>query len=519
MESFLDVKTRTLWSFWVNVKSSAKGPLIFKGRGGTIIGKLKKEFMMTFSPTVNGVGFSLRNKDSLSITALILNSLRILLLIFVFFPQNISASQTVSEGALIRDGEIEEILKSYLTPIFKAAGLNPTSARLYIIHSKDVNAFAMGGGRIAVTTGLLLKADSALQVMGVLAHETAHLAGNHTIRGAEAYERALLQGLLGTLGGVAAGLAGSPEAAVGLILGSQEFAKNNFLKFSRTQESAADQGATRFLDHLGYSSQGMLEFMQTLRKDELFSEQYIDPYASTHPLHSERIDFFRSHLSRSPHAQKSLPKIFEDDFKRLQVKLTAFTTTPDVTLSRFVSTDQSLLARYGRAIAHFQNSHIEDSLREIDSLTQEFPSDPYFWDLKGQVLFETGKLNESAKAYEKAVKLSSHIPLFRVSWAHAMIESNDPHKLETAFSELLRAKTEEPENPLTYRLLAVCYGKKGQVDLAALSLAEMALVVGDLKTAEQQAKRSLHFLKNDPANQARAKDILEEVKRLQESSF
>lgn len=439
----------------------------------------------------------------------------IIFLIFLLFPIKLFASSAPAEGALIRDAELEEILKSYITPIFKVAGLNPKSITLFIIHSKEVNAFAMGGGKIAVTTGFLLKTTSALQIIGVLAHETAHIAGNHIIRGADAYEKALLQGLLGTLGGVGAVLAGSPEAGIGLMLGSQEFAKSDFLKFNRSQESSADQGAARFLDHLGYSSRGLLEFMQILRKDDLLFEQYVDPYALTHPLHSERIDFFRSHLSRSPHTDTSLPKKFDENFDRLQVKLAAFTIDPDIILSRFESHDQSLLARYGRAIAHFQDSHIEESLREIDSLLQEFPHDPYFWDLKGQILFESGKIQESTKAYEKAVKLAPHIPLFRVSLAHALIESNDPHKLEIAYSELLRAKTEEADNPFTYRLLAIYYGKKGKIDLVALSLAEMALIIGDLKTADQQANRTLHLLKNDPTNQGRAKDILEEVRRLQ----
>lgn len=439
---------------------------------------------------------------------------RTLLFVFLLLPVKVLASQTVAEGALIRDAEIEEVLKSYLTPIFEVAGLNPNTIHLHVIHSKEVNAFAMGGGRVAVTTAFLLKASSALQIMGVFAHETAHLAGNHVIRGAEAYERALLQGLLGTLGGVAAGLAGSPEAAIGLILGSQEFAKSSFLKFNRAQESAADQGAARYLDKLGYSSQGLLEFMQILRKDDLLGEQYVDPYALTHPLHTERIDFFRNHLGRSPHSQSLLPKEFDDGFDRMQVKLTAFTMSPEVTFSRFPATDRSLLARYGRAIAHFQNSQVDESLKELDSLIQEFPNDPHFWDLKGQILFESGKMQEAAQAYEKAVKLGPKIPLFRVSWAQVLLESGDPHKLETAHLELLRAKTEEQDNPFTYRLLAIYYGKKEKIDMAALSLAEMALVVGDLKVAEQQAKRSLHFLKNDPAHQARANDILEEVKRL-----
>jgi len=439
---------------------------------------------------------------------------RILFVLFFVFPVKLWASQGAGEGTLIRDGEIEETLKSYIRPIFEVAGLNPQSLQLYIIHSSEVNAFAMGGGRVAVTTAFLLKAKSALQVIGVMAHETAHLAGHHIVRGVDAFEKALMQGLIGTLGGVAAGLAGSPDVAMGILLGSQELAKSQLLKFSRSQESAADQGAARFLDKLGYSSRGLLEFMETLHHDDLLAEQYIDPYAMTHPMHSERISFFRAHLGTSSHAEKGLPKELEDNFERLQVKLAAFTGSPDVIFSRFPSTDQSLLARYGRAIAYFQNSHIEESLKEVNSLLEEFPQDPYFWDLKGQILFESGKIKESTKAYEKAVKLSPRLSLFRVSWAHSLLESNDPHLLEKAFSELLRAKTEEPDNPFTYRLLAVCYGKQGRIDLAALSLAEMALLIEDLKMAEQQAKRSLQLLKNDPHNQVRAKDILQEVKRL-----
>lgn len=445
--------------------------------------------------------------------------LTLTLFIGLFFTLKPLVASPPAEGAMIRDAEVEQVLKSYLTPIFRVAGLNPNTIRLYIIHSKEVNAFAMGGGRIAVTTGFLLKAKSALQVMGVLAHETAHIAGNHVIRGVDAYEKALLQGLLGTLGGVAAGLAGSPEAAMAMILGSQEFAKSGFLKFTRSQESAADQGAARFLDKLEYSSKGLLEFMQILHKDDLLLEHYVDPYALTHPLHSERIDFFRTHLNQSPYANRGLPKEFDESFARVQVKLTAFTLSPDVTLSQFDANNHSLLARYGRAIAHFQNSHIEDSLKEVDSLIQEFPQDPHFWDLKGQILFESGKIHESASAYEKAVQLSPQTPLLRVNWAHALIESNDPQKLETAYSELLRATTEEPDNPFAFRLLAIYYGKKERVGLAALSLAEMALIVGDLKAAEQQAKRSQHLLKNEPTHQARAKDILEEIKRLEKTTL
>lgn len=440
---------------------------------------------------------------------------RLLFLLFLLLPLKTEAS--VPEGAVIQDAEIEATLKSYVQPIFKVAGLNPKSLTIYIIHTQEVNAFAMAGGSLAVTTGLLLKAKSALQLIGVLAHETAHIAGNHVVRGAEAYEKALMQMILGTVGGVAAGIAGSPEAAMALILGSQEVAKSHFLKFSRTQESSADQGAARFLDKLGYSSEGLLEFMQILHKDDLLAEQFIDPYAITHPLHTERIDFFRAHLNRSPHREGKLPKEFDDNFARMQMKLSAFTADPNEILALFKQKADSLLSCYGRAIAYFRNIQTEESLKEINDLLQKFPQDPYFWELKGQILFESGKIQDSAKAYEQAVKLRPDIPYFRLSLAQSLIEGGDESHLERAHRELLRAKTEEPDSPSTYRLLAVYYGKRGKIDLAALSLAEMSLCAGDLKTAEEQAKRSLHLLKNDPVNEARAKDILEEVKRLKES--
>ncbi len=433
-------------------------------------------------------------------------------IIFLLLPIKLYAS----EDTLLRDAEIEDVLKSYINPLFKVAGLNPKSLQLYIVNSNEVNAFAMGGGRIALNTGLLLKATSALQVIGVLAHETAHLADNHIIRGIDAYEKAILQSLIGTIGGIGTMLAGNPEAGMAILLSSQHLVERGLLKFSRTQEGSADQGAARFLDSLGWSSLGMLEFMDLLRKDDLLSEQFVDPYVLTHPLKSERVDFFRSHFNRSPNAKSQLPPGFEDNFKRIQVKIIAFTQSPAKIFAQFQPTDPSLLARYGRAIAYFKTSEIKKSFTEIDSLLKDYPQDAFFWDLKGQILFETGKIKEATKAYDKAVTLRPDIPLLRVNYAHALIETGDKNLLEKAFSELLRAKTEEPDNPFTHRLLAVYHGKKGETGLAALYLAEMSLGVDDLKTAEQQAKRALHFLKIDPVNHTRAKDILEEVKRQKE---
>jgi len=441
-----------------------------------------------------------------------------LLLLLALIPCQVIAGANLPNESLIRDAEIEDVLESYTTPLFKAAGLNPESMHLFIINSKEVNAFAMGGGQIAIHTGLILRANSALQVIGVLAHETAHVAGNHILRGIDAYKDALFQQLLSTIGGLAIGLAGSPEAATAILLGSQDMIEKGLLKFSRSQEGAADQGAARFLDSLGYSSRGLLEFMEILKKDDFMVEHNVDPYTMTHPLKAERIDFFKSHLEKSPHAQANLSDEFETNFKRIQIKISAFIEKPEKTLRQFPPSDTTLFGRYARAIAYFQNSQVQEALGEVNSLLKDNPRDAFFWDLKGQILFDSGKIKEAVNAYNEAVHLRPDIPLLRVSLAHALLESGDKSLLERALSELLRAKTEEGDHPFTYRLLAVYYGKTGQTGLAALSLAEMALQFGDFKMAEQQAKRSKHLLKGDPINYARAKDIEQEIKRQKESN-
>lgn len=426
------------------------------------------------------------------------------------------ATSIPKEGTLIRDAEIEDVVKTYLTDLFKAAKLNPKQIELFIIHTNAVNAFAMAGNKIGINTGFLLKTKSASQLMGVLAHETAHIQDNHIIRGIDAIEKSLLQTLIGTIGGLGAVFAGQPDAGMAIILGSQELAKSHFLKFSRTQEGSADQGAARLLDSLGYSSRGLLEFLQMLHQDNFFLEQYVDPYAITHPLTSERIDFFKSHTQNSPHANAELPQNYEENFQKIKAKLTAFLQNPGKTLTTYKSSDTSEIARYSRAIAYLQSSQMKGALLEVNNLITEYPKNPFYWELKGQILFESGKSKDASMAFGESVKLRSDIPLLRVNYAHALLEIEGADKaiLDKALKELLRAKTEEPNNPLVYRLLAVCYGKQQNLGMAALSLAEMALAIEDLKMAEEQGKRSEQLLKNDPKNLSRAKDLLQEVKRL-----
>lgn len=417
----------------------------------------------------------------------------------------------------IRDAEIEDVLKSYVEPLFEAASLNPKNANIYIVNSSLVNASATFGHTMFINTGLLLKAKSAEQVVGVLAHETAHIAKGHLVHRFKKLENLSFHSLLGLIGGIALGAAGQPEAGVSLILGSSHIAERAFLHFNRSQEGAADQGAIKILEKLNWPARGLLEFMEMLSYDELLSDELKDPYVLTHPLSQIRVDFFRDYLSQNSQEKTSLPKGFEEKFQRIKTKIAAFIQTPGKTLLQYKENDKSSYARYARSIAHMKRGDLAAALENVNSLLEEFSKDAFFWDLKGQILFENGKLQEAANCYKRALELKPHIPYLRVLWAQTLLAQEDNKFLQVALTELLRAKTEEKNDPLTWRLLAVVYGKLNQSAEASLCLAELALLQGDFKEAKKQAKRSLqhHAVSTE---KLRAEEIIQEVERIEEKN-
>ncbi|MBK6703197.1 MAG: M48 family metalloprotease [Caulobacteraceae bacterium] len=155
------------------------------------------------------------------------------------------AAQTASAQALIRDAEIEDTLRQYTNPLLDAAGLRREDVRIYIVNEDNVNAFVAQGQNIFINTGLIMRADRPNEVIGVLAHETGHIAGGHLSRSREAMNQSVGPMLISIGLGVLAIAAGAPDAGAALIAGSQGFAMANFVRFTQVQESAADQaGAT-----------------------------------------------------------------------------------------------------------------------------------------------------------------------------------------------------------------------------------------------------------------------------------
>jgi len=430
----------------------------------------------------------------------------ILSLSFFVTLKSVQAAPVIQEGSIIRDSEIEAILLEIMHPIFRVAGLDPKLLNLYIVASSEINAAASIDFSIFINTALITKAKNLDEVVGVLAHETGHLSLGHVARFQDSINRSSLIAMASAALGIVAAIAGSPDAAMGAMMAGQQIAMGSLMHYSQGQEASADQAAVRFLDKLGWTAKGLESFMAYLAKQELRSVDRQDAYMRTHPLSSLRVDMLNSAIGQLKTQGKPLPSRLYERFDRMVVKIKAFMNSPMTTLIQHPPSKTTTLDRYARAIAYYRNGDLQRSLMELDPLLDQNPKDPYLHELKGQILFENGKVAEAYAAYQRALSLAPDNPLIRLSAVQAALELPQVD-LTKELRELHLVLRKESKNPMAWHLLAVIHGRQGNKGLLALALSEKALTLGNPELALSQAKRALHLAKEKTAL-VRANDIV-----------
>ena len=434
----------------------------------------------------------------------------VILLLGALLPQRADADRL----RLIRDAEIESIIRTYATPLFQAAGLSPQGIKLYLVQDRTLNAFVAGGLNMFINTGLLMQAEHPGQVIGVIAHETGHLSGGHLATRGTALEQtrgALIATYLLGLGAALATGEGGVGAAV--ISGGQDVALRGLLQYTRTQESSADQAAVTLLQATGQSPRGLLEFMEKLKGQEVLLTDNQDPYLRTHPLTQERITFLENALRQSPYADTPPSAELVVMHDRMLAKLIGFLQPLGQVLRVYPEDDTSLPARYARAIAYYRVPDIEQALGEIDGLLAEAPGDPYFRELKGQMLLEHGRVAEALPEYQAAANALPNAPQIRQALAKAQIQLDDREMDRAALSNLAETLRQEPNNPSAWRLAAVAHGRLGDQGMTALSLAESALARGRFAEARDRANHAIGLLQENSASWLRAQDLKNEAER------
>lgn len=419
-----------------------------------------------------------------------------------------ATSAMAADKTGIRDAEIERILRGYSEPLFTAAGLDAKSVNIYIINDDSLNAFVAGGQNVFINTGMITSLKSPNELKGVIAHETGHISGGHLVRGMDAMGKAQIPMVIGMLAGVAAIAAGAPDLGLGLLVGSQSIAQREFFSYSRTQEAAADQAGVKLLEATGQSPRGMYAVFDLFADQEALSGAKQDPFVRTHPLSRERASTLRGMVDKSAFRDRQDSDRELKEYEMMVAKLRGFIETPTVVMRRYPASDQSKPARYARAAAYFRAADLERALPQIDSLLAEEPENPYFWELRGQMLVESSRPLEGVPAYRKAVQYGPNEPLLRIGLGSALLATEQPGDVPEAIKHLKAALRDEPENAMAWYYLADAHSRTGEDALASLATAERFFSIRRYPQAVSFAQRALPSLKENGRDWQRANDII-----------
>ena len=399
---------------------------------------------------------------------------------------------------LIRDTEAEQLLRDYTRPLLRAAGMEKQNIQMVIINEASFIAFVADGRRIFVNTGALMQSETPNQIIGVLAHETGHLAGGHLAKLREQLANAQTQMIIAMLLGAGALVAGSrtgagsglSQAGLAAVQGPQEMIRRNLLSYQRQQEENADRAGVKYLTTTGQSARGMYETFKRFTNDSLFAARGADPYLQSHPMPSERVAALEGLARSTPYWDKKDDPALQLRHDMVRAKISAFMERPDTVYRRYQASNSALPARYARAIVTYRHGDLRSAIAQIDALIQEQPNNPYFYEVRGQALLEGGRPAEAIAPLRRAVQLSNNAPLIEMLLGQALVATNNSAHTEEAIAILRAAVSRETEAPLGFSQLAMAYGRKGDYAQADLASAQAAYLRGDNKTARELASRA-----------------------------
>ena len=389
---------------------------------------------------------------------------------------------------LISDEETEQLLAQITRPLFQAAGLPFNRNEVYIVEDNSLNAFVADGNNLFIHTGTIIAADTPEELAGVIAHETGHIQGGHILR-QKLKNQSLQEVSLASaiLAGAAAAVSGRGDVAMAAMLGSQTSILTHYTRYRTEEERSADEAAIKLLAKTRQSPEGMLTFMKRIAAQNRMQGIEETPYFRTHPVTVERITFFEDALQKS--AVLPSDKL-QNSFERVKAKLYAYLNAPQQTLRKYPSGNQSIAARYARAVAYFKQLQLAKANKELDSLIAEEPNNPYFHELKGQMYLETGKIKPAKAEYQKAVKLLPGSALLQISYAQAILEDEpDKNEVQKAVNLLNQSVIKHPTG-FAWLLLARAYGLQGNEAAANYASAEYSLRIGAFEVARDQLKQA-----------------------------
>lgn len=437
-----------------------------------------------------------------------------LILAGLIAPRAALAQGTIT---IVRDAEIETLMRDYARPIFRAAGISGDAGEIILVNDRSFNAFVADGQRIFINLGAIMQTETPNELIGVIAHEAGHIHGGHLARLRQEIQNAQVLSIASMLLGGAAAVGasrsnvGNPGAGVaGIVGGGADMAQRTLLAYQRSEEMAADQAAVRFLNATGQSPMGMISVFRRFADEAMFRSN-LDPYMMSHPMPQERIAQLERLVAQSPHRNRQDSAQLQARHDLARAKIFGFAERPETVLRRYPPSDNSLASRYARAIVAHRSGRMRDAIGLMDELIRAQPQNAYFHELRGQILLESANPQDAVTSLRRAVELAPNATPIRTRYGEALLATGNAANLERAIEQLRRVIRQEPEVPDAYRPLAMAYGRTGQVGRAELAIAQHYFYAGDIRMAQNQAHRAMNSLVEGTPEWLRAKDIFDYV--------
>ncbi len=417
------------------------------------------------------------------------------------------AAAQEADASILRDSETELLFNDISRPLIRAAGLDPKSVNVVLLNDSEINAFVATGQTVYIHSGLIQAVDNVNQLQGVIAHELGHVAGGHSIRLQQGAREATGITIATLVLGALAIAAGAGDAGMGIMAAGQQAALGKFLAFSRTQEASADQAAVKYLHAAGISGKGMLQFFAKLQNQEYRLAIYAkDSYDRTHPLDSERIQALEQTFKADPAWNAPIDPGLEARFERVKAKLNGY-IDPRRAVTKYPESDQSVPAHYARAYAYHLSGYPDKAQSEADALLATDPQDPFFLELKGQILLEGGKPREAIAPLREATRRSGNMPLIAAMLGHALVATEDAKNFAEAKEVLKVAVSRDNQNPFAWYQLGIIYDREGDEARAALATAERSNLEANPKLAYSSARMAMAGIPAGTPDFLRAQDI------------
>ena len=433
---------------------------------------------------------------------------RVIGYLLVAITLSLAAVRPALAQSILRDAETEALLTDMTAPLVTAAGLSPRDVKVVLVNDDSINAFVAGGQIVYVNSGTLQAAKTANEVQGVIAHELGHITGGHVSLSGRGFQEATGITLLSVVLGIAALAAGAGEAGAGLLAAGQQAAMGKYLAFSRQQEASTDAAGVKYLNGAGITGKGYLNFFKTMQQLEYrYGITRKVEYMLSHPVSSERIAAISESLQSSPAWNKPLNQDWEERFKRVQAKLDGYLLPPAQALQKYPESNQTIYGHYARAYAYHRGGYPDKADAEAAALVLAKPHDPYFLEIKGQILLEAGKPKEALAPLREATNGSRNNPLIATTFGHALIATEDRANYDEAKSVLRTAVARDDQNPFAWVQLGTIYELTGDSARAALATAARASMMGDSRPAALSARAAMAGIPQNTSDWIRAQDI------------